>query len=65
MRIPRQRSPSCEQLELFAEETKRPAWRSLPRETRQHISDLIAQMLLQLREDDTKSGKEVDHARED
>ena len=67
MKLPRQRSPRCEQIELFAEKTKRPTWGSLPRETRQSISDLIAQMLLQyLRENDSRSNrKEVVHARED
>jgi hypothetical protein len=64
MKRPRLRSPRCEQLELFAEKAKRPTWGSLTRETRQRISDLIAQMLLQqLRGHDSKSnGKEVVHA---
>ena len=67
MKRPRQGSPRCEQLELFAEKTKRPTLGSLPRETRQRISDLIAQMFLQqLRENGSKSNrKEVVHARED
>lgn len=67
MKIPSQRSPRCEQLELFAEKPKRPTWESLPRETRQRISGLIAQMFLQhVRENGSRSNhKEVIHARED
>ena len=40
MKRPRPGSPRCEQLELFAEKTKRPTLGSLPRETRQRISEL-------------------------
>ena len=67
MTRPRQHSPRNEQLELFVERTKRPTWGSLPRETRQRVGDLIAQMFLQhLREDGSRSNhKEVGHARED
>lgn len=67
MKRSRQGSSRCEQLELFAEKTKRPTLRSLSRETRQRISDLIAQMFLQqLRENGSKSNRqEMIHARED
>lgn len=67
MKRPRQRSPRCEQLELFAEKPQRPTWESLSRETRRRISELIAQMFLQhVRDNGSRSNRqEVGHARED
>jgi len=60
-----QRSPRFEQLELFVEKAKCPTWVSLPREARQRISELIAQMLLDhLRGNDAPNdGQEVVHER--
>lgn len=61
----RQRSPRLVQLELFAEKKNRPTWGSLPRETRQRISKLIAQMLLEHLQGNDSQGdrKEVVHER--